>query len=775
MFPRKYPYYRNFRFVSSQVSSNELWSVGGRSIRVTLELFEGGVGHLTLKDPKNWKKRRELLPSPKLTPTQSGILRQSKPGQVDILGVSGLPVLSLVADQGFGVSGPKSVWRFTVPDSAEFYGMGEKTFGVMELSGIETKFWNTDVWADFHGAQWSEHPTDPPYASIPYLIIECGESWVGIALDTYHPTYMKTPPTLGKDAATGSRVVELGQEGGEPNLWIFVGDSLHALCRSFATWHGTLPVPPLWSLGYHQSRWGYAGEKDLFDLNAHFEDHGIPCDGLWLDIDYMNGYRCFSFDTKQFPNGPDHTVAALKRDGKRVVPILDPGIKQDSSYVVYQEGVESGIFCLNTEGKEFVGQVWPGETVFPDFTMPKGRAWWTEKVAAFVKNGFDGCWIDMNDPATGHVDPNDMLWGNGKDPHDAYRNAYALGMQVATVAGFKKANPKQRPFILTRSACLGSGKLVAMWTGDNLSNRFYLKNTVPCSVNLSLCGAPMNGPDIGGFGGDSDEALMLDWVKACFLFPFMRNHSTKESSPQEPWRYSDSALGTIRRYIRLRYKLLPYLYQLYVQHENVGDPILRPLFYEFSGIDKKWKHTTTQFMVGPSILQAPIMDESERIRDVFLPGAGKWYKDGAEWLKSGRYRVECDRSETPLYFREGAIVPMQREMPTTAACDLREVAFHVFVPSKWKGESVCQYSADDGLTYDYQKGKRSVVDVKVTANGTDLSIEWSQAKKGFGAIKPDFVVYGEFKSVRVNGKPAKLIAERIGLTSRPNEVWRVKT
>ena len=271
-----------------------------------------------------------------------------------------------------------------------------------------------------------------------------------------------------------SDMLTIGAEGGTPELWIIVGPTLKELTRKLQKLVGVPPLPPLWSLGYHQSRWEYGSEADLLDLDQKFADHKIPCDGLWLDIDYMSGYRVFTVNDENFPSTPVGVSKIIAKNRRRMVPILDPGVKNEPGYSVFDDGVAKDIFCRNTEGGHFVGLVWPGETVFPDFTLAMGRKWWSDHVKEFAAKGFEACWIDMNDPSTGPVDPNDMLFNKGREPHAMHRNEYSLGMQMATFDGFKRARPTKRPFILSRSGFIGTSKYSAIWTGDNVANYFYL-------------------------------------------------------------------------------------------------------------------------------------------------------------------------------------------------------------------------------------------------------------------------------------------------------------
>ena len=768
MFFNKYPHRANFSF--AQGFAGETFRAGKRELRAEVRGYAGDVYHVHVEGP--WGANRsiaELAPPPEAFGTRLSL--DSSLG-LTLRGRDGTPLLQGVPDAGFGVSGEASIWQILPGPGARFYGMGEKTFGRVELSGLRTRFWNTDVWGDFDPGQWGDRPTDPPYASVPYVVVRQSDEYVGLLLHTPYPAFFETP---GQDESrvfvewqrTALQLI-LGADGGEPNLWVVYGPTLPEVTQKLQRLLGTVPVPPLWSLGYHQSRWGYGGHEDLMALDGMFEKLQIPCDGLWLDLDYMDGYRVFTVDGAMFPEGTRPTADALARNGRRMVPILDPGLKKEGGYEAYDEAREGGILCQNAEGGEFVGLVWPGETVFPDFSLPEGRDWWAGRVAEFAKRGFGGVWCDMNDPSTGPVDPHGMLFGKGTEGHVSRRNEYALGMVRATHEGFLWAREDERPFVLTRSASAGAARYAAVWTGDNVANRFYLANSIPCCLGMSLSGLPFCGPDLGGFGGVADEALMVDWTKAGFLFPFLRNHADRGAGRKEPWEFGKS-MGTIRRYIRLRYKLLPYLYGLFAQGEATGDPVMRPLFYHFddAGLDA----IDDQFMIGPSILQAPFLDGSSKSRAVRLPGAEPWYDAATGEWASGEVAVRRGKESTPLYVRAGAVVPMRPGTPHTSVHDLRDVVLHVFVPEGWNGETLYEYVADDGLSYGYRRGERSRLRVRVVSADGHVAVSTAQ-EGGFGAIRATFAFHGPVRSVRLDSSDATLTDDTISLTGRP---LRVKT
>jgi len=434
---------------------------GGPALDVQVRAFEGDVYHVHAARSDRPTHDLRLV---ELTPPDAihgnGRLKVTKKLELELMGKGDKAVLRSVLGEAFGVSGGATIFQFENPKSARYFGLGEKTFGRLELKGLRSKFWNTDVWADFHFAQWLEHPADPYYLSVPYVIVRVGQEYVGLLLENPCAPWIET----GARTTIPTKYVEpepliLGSEDGPASLWILYGPTLPELTCKLQKLVGVTPLPPIWALGYHQSRWGYGSGADLLRLDREFTRHEIPVDGLWLDIDYMDGYRVFTYDDKRFPKGPAAAVAAVEANGRVVVeangrvvvPIIDPGVKREPGYAVYDDGRKRGHFCKNIEGNEFVGMVWPGRTVFPDFSSAEARAWWAGYAKSFRQQGFAGAWVDMNDPSTGSVDPQGMLFQNGAVPHLFFHNQYALGMQMATRDGFLAAEPNRRPFLLTRS------------------------------------------------------------------------------------------------------------------------------------------------------------------------------------------------------------------------------------------------------------------------------------------------------------------------------------
>jgi alpha-glucosidase len=534
-------------------------------------------------------------------------------------------------------------------------------------------------------------------------------------------------------------------------VWVLVADSAIELVRRFQRLSGTTPRPPVWALGHHQCRFGYAAPEDLEEVAFQSDHAGIPTSGLWLDIDCMRGFRVFTLDPALWGDDPAPRIAALQADGRRVVPILDPGVKDEPGFPVRDSGDAAGAWCLTPEGIPYVGFVWPGETLFPDYATAAGSRWWAGQVEAFTRVGFHGYWLDMNDPAVGPVELEPMRFAAGRLPHAAWHSQYGMGMAEATHAGMLQARPDERPFLLARSGWTGCQRTTALWTGDNLSSGRHMAGSLATTLNLALSGVPMNGPDVPGFGGDATEELALRWYQLGFLFPFLRNHCLKGARGQEPWTLAEPQRRHVAHLIRLRQKLIPYLYQGWIAQERAGEPMLRPMLLHWDRIaGREMDRCADQFLVGPDLLHAPLTTVQGGERDVALPPGG-WFdlRDGS-WLDGDRV-VRTDGSwHTPLYARRGAVVAMQPGLPRDHRVDLGVVEFHAFLRDGDVGTAV--YEADDGISYGYQRGGSSRLVLDLSAEDGRLAITVRESVLGWKPLRWRVVVYGGQATASVDGR-----------------------
>jgi alpha-glucosidase len=766
---------------------------GGYSLAASLEDLGGDVFFLSASAPGMSRGPRlaRLAFASAQKSTYGALLGAAGEFELRPSGPEAGPILCGLPGGSLGVCG--SEWMIRLSSSMEdrFFGMGEK-WGRLEKSGQKSQFYNTDVWADYSPDQIGRAEIDACYASIPYLIVERGGVFFGILLDTTRRAFMATNPVLsltgedpfGTPHHAGSRLPEgqlyLGATGGPLAAYFLVGPTLRELTRKLQTLVGTTPRPPLWALGHHQSRWGYGEREDLLELDRKFAKHGIPCDGLWLDIDYMDGFRVFTTDSRGLPEVDGRfDWAPLEMRRRRIVPILDPGVKVDPGYRVYDQGLAQGHFCLGPTGQPYVGIVWPGEVHFPDFSQERSRNFWAAEVAQLAQKGFDAFWVDMNDPSTGPVESGSMLFDSGRQPHEAFHNEYALGMASATRSGLLQARPGQRPFVLSRSASIGMAREAAVWTGDNVSSFRHLAAALPTSINLALSGVPFNGPDVPGFGGDATDELAVRFYQAAFLFPFLRNHSVKGSRRQEPWAFDADTLRILRHYIRLRYRFLPYLYQLFVAQEQTGEPILGPSFIDGSS-QPDLHQRGDQFSLG-RLMAAPVVDPVRR-RELRLP-PGHWYcLRRGEWTAGGQVtEVKVPLGHTPLYVAAGTLLPIAPEK-TVLAPDggapegdqlLRQFDVHVFLRRGQEAE--LRYVQDDGASLDYLEGAERTVTFWAKRRGASVEVgQVAEIRAGQAAALPPlsvrWVLHGGATKLRGDTGTLALRTRKERFAGKPIEV-----
>ena len=546
-----------------------------------------------------------------------------------------------------------SVTRAT-PEAERFYGLGERN-GPLNQRGRSLVFWNTDAYDPDFGGFGPEQ--DPLYQSIPFFIGLREGTAYGVLTDNAYRQEMDL-------AATSSERYQIKAFGGAIDQYIMVGERLPEVVRRYTALTGRMSPPPRWSLGYHQCRWGYAPESKLTELAAEFRGRQIPADSLWLDIQHMDGFRTFTWDPVDFPD-PEGLIADLGGDGFRVTVIADPGIKLDPGWSVYDSGLDAGAYLEEPGGEVYVGEVWPGDSVFPDFTDPAARSWWAGHVAELVERGVQGVWLDVNEPTNfpesggGNTVPNSLpIDGDGIPSTMAEgHNVYALHEARATYEGMLQAAPEQRPFILTRAAYAGIQRWAAAWTGDAPSTWTSLGQSLPMLLNMGLSGEAFVGSDVGGYSGGATPELFARWMSVGVVSPFLRGHVTNGVKDQEPWAFGQEVEDISRAHINWRYEILPYIYSLFDEAARSGAPVLRPLVYAYQE-DPETHEIGDQALLGPNLLVAPVVEEGADMRQVYLP-AGRWfeYRSGAVYEGPQWIDVPVTLAALPRYVPEGAILP----------------------------------------------------------------------------------------------------------------------
>ena len=624
------------------------------------------------------------------------------------------------------------VIRRKVGEHDPIYGLGEKT-GSFNRRGRDFTLWNTDILnpnaAGAFTKQYAESDPrsdatstefDPYYVSIPFIYHQdarTGEISGSFIDNGYQAKYDFT----AKDE------ISIRFDGGQYTEYVFAGKTMAQNLKHYTDLTGRTQLPPLWALGFHQCRWYAYEQKDVERMVATFKELDVPLDAFWLDIDYMDGYRVFTWNTDRYPD-VEGMLSRLKEQGVKVITIIDPGVKEDPGYAVYDDGVAKNIFAQTPEGDEYIGQVWPGRTAFPDFANEDARKWWGKLNAEHVKSGLAGIWNDMNEPATGDVDPMAMRHDRGRFEHERYHNSYALLMAMGTVEGLREAMPELRTFVLSRAGSAGIQRYAANWMGDNMSRWNHLWLSIPMGNGLSISGQSFVGADIGGFAEDTTPELYARWVSYGMLTPFARVHSVINTIDQYAWSFGEEILGMFRKSAKLRYRLLPYIYSAFVQASETAAPIQGPLIYDFQS-DIEVRDIDDQYMFGRNLMVAPIFVAEHDSRMVYLP-AGEWYdfNSGAYHLSKGEaIKVASPLGTIPIFARAGAVVPMLDKAPqNTDGLAPEVIELHVYLPSQ-DGTYHSMLQEDDGLTFDALSDKhvRTEFTVKHHSGKTNLTAKVS--------------------------------------------------
>ncbi|KAL5198344.1 hypothetical protein ABZP36_001856 [Zizania latifolia] len=592
-----------------------------------------------------------------------------------------------------------------LPAGTSFYGTGEAS-GPLERTGKRVFTWNTDAWGFGPG-------TTSLYQSHPWVlaILPDGKA-LGVLADTTRRCEidLREESTIKFSAPSAFPVITFGPFNTPAEVMTSLS---HAI--------GTVSMPPKWSLGYHQCRWSYDSSDKVLKVVRTFREKGIPCDVVWMDIDYMDGFRCFTFDSNRFPV-PKSMVDDLHSIGCKAIWMLDPGIKKEDGYFVYETGSENDVWIKKADGSPFIGEVWPGDCVFPDFTYERTRTWWASLVTNFISNGVDGIWNDMNEPAVFKTTTKTMPESNihrgdagigGVQNHSYYHNVYGMLMARSTYEGMAKANTAKRPFVLTRAGFIGSQRYAATWTGDNLSNWQHLHMSLPMVLQLGLSGQPLSGPDIGGFAGNATPRLFGRWMGVGALFPFSRGHTETGSKDHEPWSFGEECEEVCRLALLRRYRLLPHIYTLFFLSHMKGTPVAAPVFFA-DPQDPELRKIETSFLLGPLLVCASTVPDKGAHECSYKLPKGIWLP----------FDFGDSHPDLPvLFLRGGAILPVGRPIKHVGEASLEDdLLLIISLDENGKAEGVLFEDAGDGygftrgdylLTYYVAELYSSVVSVKV--------------------------------------------------------------
>ena len=528
-----------------------------------------------------------------------------------------------------------------------FYGLGDKSCD-LNLRGRAFELWGSDTYA--YGRE-----TDPLYKNVPFYLSLCRGCCYGIFFDNT----FRTGFDFGSEKPN---VTSFKAQGGEMDYYFIHGETPLEIVQRYTRLTGMAEMPPLWALGYHQCKWSYFPEAMVRNITRGFRDRKIPCDAIYLDIDYMDGYRCFTWDAERFPH-PKKMVEELEAEGFKTVAIIDPGLKIDPHYPAWVEGMDRNYFCRRQDGALMKGSVWPGLCHFPDFTRPDVREWWATLFKDLIGEvGVRGIWNDMNEPAVFEEGtfPHDVRHDYDGHPcsHRKAHNIYGMQMVRATRQGLKLWGKGRRAFSITRSAYAGTQRFACAWTGDNVASWDHLNMANTQCQRLATSGMSFIGSDIGGFIETPTPELYLRWVQLAVFHPFFRTHSSGDHGEQEPWSFGEDTTDWVKRAIEMRYRLLPAIYTAFWQYASEGTPMLRSLpLVDHQNPDAYWR--SAEFFFGDHLYVVPILAEGEEGRFLYLP-RGDWFAyhdDSRPKAVATDIWIECPIDRIPVFVRGGAVVP----------------------------------------------------------------------------------------------------------------------
>jgi lysosomal alpha-glucosidase len=647
-----------------------------------------------------------------------------------------------------------------------FYGIGEHRDNLAhKTSWSSFTLWNRDTSPSTNTNLYGAHPF--------YITIEPDGNALGFFLVNSNGMDVDVSPL---PALTFTTI------GGIIDFYIYLGPTPQDVVMQHTDVVGRSMFPPYFSLGFHLCRWRYDNSTNLKNVIYRNRAAGIPYDTQWTDIDAMNLRMDWTYDKENFAELPQ-IVDDLHAHGQHYVNIIDPAISNTAGYYPYENGVENNVFIRHSDNNEFlVGKVWPGSTVFPDFTNPNTTKWWTDLAMKFhdqVK--YDGIWIDMNEPSN-FVDGSDRGCTNSKYDKPPYtprvmdrdldskticpssiqflsnhynlHNMYGHFEAIATFNALRTIESTKRPFVLTRSSFAGTGRYSAHWSGDNRALWDDLYYSIPNMLNFNMFGVSMVGSDICGFMGDTTEELCIRWMQLGSFYPFMRNHNDDRSKDQDPAAFSLEAQAIMKKALKMRYTLLPYLYTLFYRSVVYGETVVRPLFFEFTH-DKLTHGIDQQFMFGQAFLITPVLEQGATSVQGYFPNE-TWYQyQNGEQLNNtqGPYvTLNAPLSEINVHVRAGYVIPYQHPSVTTTAS--RKNPFGLLVTLKPGLSSNGTLFWDDGESYDSIDNKKFNL-FNFTANEGFLQVDRVVFGYDVQMILNEVKVYGVEKqpqAVQINNQ-----------------------
>lgn len=702
-------------------------------------IIQQPVGEMMVKDNGN-----ELV----LTTSAIHIKIKKQPLRIELYNIS-MDSLCLDDDQ-YGISwiGDEITSYKKLFSDEKFFGLGEKT-GPLNRRGNGYENWNSDVPAYTLNQ-------DPLYSTIPfYIAAHSGHITYGILLDNSYRSIFNF------GASCDNQFSSFTVTSGEMNYYFFAAQGVQQIISDYTWLTGHAKLPPLWSLGYQQCRWSYYPESEVMSLAKNFRDKKIPCDVIYLDINYMDNYKVFTFHPEHFPN-PKEMVEELKKMGFHVVVIVDPGLKVEKGYFGYDEGIKNHYFVCYPSGEPYVAEVWPGRSHFPDFTNPKVRFWWGSMFNCYTQVGIEGFWNDMNEPSAWGQKIPDMVEfdfdGNPTNMKEAH-NVFGMQMSRSTYEGARKNMGDKRPLVITRATYAGGQRYSTIWTGDNFASDDHMLLGVRIVNSLGISGFPFAGPDLGGFIGQTTRELMTRWLSIGVFTPFMRNHSDYGNYYREPWVFGKDWEEIQRELINQRYRLLPYIYSTFKQATENGIPVCRTLAINYTFDNLIYNNTyENEYLFGDNILVCPVTSH-ELISKVYLP-QGNWYRFSTGQFYQGKNEilVESALNDLPVFVKAGALITMQNVTQYTLEQTDGILQIHLYKGDQ--GSSFNLYE-DDGSTYNFEQGDYYKRNIQYNPASWEIVISAKEGKATSRFHQIKIIFHGFSKIYNLTYNKQKLSTEHL--------------
>ena len=649
------------------------------------------------------------------------------------------------ASFGSSVMGTEVTTYKALQKDERFIGLGEKT-GNLDRRGSAHTNWNTDKFGYAVDA-------DPLYMSIPFYIGLHNNLTYGIFFDNT----FKTKFNFG---ASNNRFSFFSAEDGEMNYYFIYGKQVKEVIEHYTWLTGRMEMPPLWSLGLQQCRYSYYPDTEVLNIARTFREKKIPADVIYLDIHYMDNYKVFTFDPEKFSD-PKQMTDDLRKNGFKTIVILDPGIKVEKGYKIYDEGVAKNYFVKYPDGENYSGEVWPGWSHFPDFTNPEVRSWWAEKIKFYEENGIDGFWNDMNEPAAWGQSLPDLMefdFDGQTTTHKQAHNVFGMQMARSTQQGAKQTRKDLRPFTLNRAGYSGIQRFTASWTGDNIASDEHMLCGIRLVNSLGLSGVAFAGYDVGGFANEASPGLFAKWIVLGAFSPLFRCHSMINSKSAEPWAFGEEAEEISRNYIGLRYRLLPYIYSTFFESTQNGMPVARSLAIQHAFDAKVYEpRYQNQYYFGHAFLIPPI-ESNKEFAKVYLP-EGNWYDlhTGAH-IKAGEQVIELRVERYPIFVKGSSIIPMQSLVQSTVEQPADTLELHVYHGEE---ENSLLYYEDDGLTNEHETGNfyKRLISYSAKKNELHLAKKEGSFYSKFKNVKLYLHGFEKVGSVKINNAATKLHTE----------------